>query len=66
MAKRILDSLLLLPVNVVAKLGVETFDIEAKHAVHAQLAQLSRISGSERLFFFRGEIVFRHYGFEIR
>ena len=43
--------LFLLPVDVIPKLGMETFDVEAKHAVHAQLAQLSRISGSERVFF---------------
>ena len=57
---------LLLPVDVIAKLGMETFDVKTKHAVHAQLAQFSRISGSEGRFFFFGEIVFPHYGFEIR
>jgi hypothetical protein len=61
-----LYSLFLLPVNVVAKLGMETFDIKAKHAVHAQLAQLSGISGSQSRFFVVGQIVFRHYGLEIR
>ena len=45
---------------------METFDVKAKHAVHAQLAQLSRISGSEGRFFFGGQIVFPHYGLEIR
>jgi hypothetical protein len=33
--------------------------------VHAQLAQLSGISGSEGILFFGGEIVFPHYGLEI-
>jgi hypothetical protein len=61
-----MKSLLLRPINVVAKLRVETFYIETKHTVHAQLAQFSRVSGSEGLFFFRGEIVFCHDGFEIR
>ena len=61
-----LRSLFLLPVDVIPKLGMETFDIEAKHAVHAQLAQLSRISGSERVFFLAAQIVFAHYGLEIR
>jgi hypothetical protein len=56
----------LLPVNVVAKLGMETFDVKAKHAVDSQLAQLSGISGSKGGPFFVGEIVFPHYGLEIR
>jgi hypothetical protein len=64
--ERIWKSLLLRPIDVVAKLRVKTFYIETQHAVHAQLAQLSRISGSEGLFFFRGEIVLCHDGFEIR
>jgi hypothetical protein len=63
---RMLRSLFLLPVNVIAKLGMETFDVKTKHAVHAQLAQFSRISSSEGRFFLFGEIVFPHYGFEIR
>ena len=61
-----LRSLFLLPVDVIPKLGMETFDIEAKHAVHAQLPQLSGISGSEGILFFGCKIVFPHYGLEIR
>jgi hypothetical protein len=57
---------LLLPVNVVAKLRVEALDVETKHAVHAQLAKLTGISGSEGILFFGGEIVFRHDRLEIR
>jgi hypothetical protein len=45
---------------------MKTFDVKAKHAVHSQLAQLSGISGSEGILFFGGEIVFPHYGLEIR
>ena len=45
---------------------METLDVKAKHAVHSQLAQLSGISGSKGRSFFVGEIVFRHYGLEIR
>ena len=30
---------------------METFDVKAKHAVDAQLAQLSRVSGSKSVFF---------------
>jgi hypothetical protein len=65
-AKSIVVRLFLLPIDVVAKLGLETFYVKAKHAVHAQLAQFSGISRPESYFFFFGEIVFLHYGFEIR
>jgi len=45
---------------------METLDVKTKHAVHSQLAQLSGIAGSQGRFFLGGEIVFPHYGFEIR
>jgi hypothetical protein len=56
---------LLRPVDVIAEFGLQAFDVEAEHPVHAQLPQLARITGFERVSFFRGEIVSVHHGFEV-
>jgi hypothetical protein len=56
---------LLRPVDVIAKFGLEAFDVEAEHPVHAQLAQPTRITRFERVSFLRGKIVFVHHGFKV-
>jgi hypothetical protein len=48
------------PVNIVTKLGMESFNIKAKHAVYSELSQLSRIAGLKRVSFFGGEFICRH------
>jgi hypothetical protein len=63
---RVLNDLFLGPVDVVAELGMKTLYVKAKHPVHAQLAQLSRVAGSEGIFLFVAQVVFAHHGFEIR
>jgi hypothetical protein len=57
---------LLRPVDIVAKLRMETLYVKTKHPVHAQLAQFSRVAGSEGGLFFVAQVVFTHHGFEIR
>jgi hypothetical protein len=57
--------LLLHPVNIFAKLGLKAFDVKTEHAVHAELAQLARIAGAQRVFLIGREIVFAHYSFKV-
>lgn len=58
-------ALFLHPVNILTKLWLEAFDVQAEHTVDAKLAQLARIAGAQRVFLFGREIIVAHHLFKI-
>jgi hypothetical protein len=57
--------LLLRPINIVAKFRIESFNVEAKHAVNPELAQFTRIACAQGIFFLWGKLIAVHDGFEV-